>query len=175
MRVLVAYGSKMGGTAGLAEMIGSNLETAAFDVDVMPARAIKDMRSYEAVIIGGALYAGRWHKDTRSLVKRFRNDLVHPAVWFFASGPLDESAESQTIPPVPQIQKLMDLVHAKGYMTFGGRLPQDAKGFPASAMAKNHSGDWRDADHVARWSAEIADDLRKLPLHWSTATDQYAR
>ena len=31
---------------------------------------------------------------------------------------------------------MMEKVGAKGHVTFGGRLPADAKGFPASAMAK---------------------------------------
>ncbi|MGC2239437.1 MAG: flavodoxin domain-containing protein [Acidimicrobiia bacterium] len=174
MRILIAHGSKMGGTEGLAGMLGTDLTSAGFEVDVVPAAKVKDLRPYEAVIIGGALYAGRWHKDARSLVKRFQTDLVRQAVWFFASGPLDDSAEERTIPPVSQIQKLMDLVHAKGYMTFGGRLPADAKGFPASAMAKNHAGDWRDPEHVSAWADEIVNDLRSLPVHWDSPTGQPA-
>ena len=44
-------------------------------------------------------------------------------------------------------------------LTFGGRLEPDAKGFPASAMAKTKSGDWRDAEHVARWVDQVVDEL----------------
>ncbi|NNJ48591.1 MAG: hypothetical protein HKP18_12260, partial [Acidimicrobiia bacterium] len=57
MRVLVAYGSKMGGTKGLAEMVGTELEANGFQVDVMPARAVADLTPYGAVILGGALYS----------------------------------------------------------------------------------------------------------------------
>ncbi|MEZ5143227.1 MAG: hypothetical protein R2726_12020 [Acidimicrobiales bacterium] len=44
-------------------------------------------------------------------------------------------------------------------MTFGGRLPADAKGFPASAMAKDHAGDWRDHDQVQAWAGDVAREL----------------
>ena len=37
------------------------------------------------------------------------------------------------IPPVPQVQELLERIGARGHVTFGGRLPADAKGFPASA------------------------------------------
>jgi menaquinone-dependent protoporphyrinogen oxidase len=54
----------------------------------------------------------------------------------------------------------MDRVDSRDHATFGGRLAPDAQGFPASAMAKTNAGDWRDADHVGRWVASIAADLR---------------
>jgi menaquinone-dependent protoporphyrinogen oxidase len=44
-------------------------------------------------------------------------------------------------------------------VTFGGRLLPDASGFPASAMAKKNSGDWRDARHVGRWVSAVVDEL----------------
>ena len=38
MSVLVAYGSKRGGTRGLAEMVAQGLREEGFTVDVVPAR-----------------------------------------------------------------------------------------------------------------------------------------
>ncbi len=38
---------------------------------------------------------------------------------------------------------------------------RDAKGFPASAMATNSAGDWRDPQHVARWVGAIAAELEE--------------
>jgi menaquinone-dependent protoporphyrinogen oxidase len=43
--------------------------------------------------------------------------------------------------------------------TFGGRLSPDARGFPASAMAKQMSGDWRDEEQVRSWAKEITAEL----------------
>jgi menaquinone-dependent protoporphyrinogen oxidase len=160
MRVLVVYASKRGGTAGLAEHVGDDLRQSGMEVEVEPVEAVRSLAGYEAVIVGGALYAMRWVRAGRRFVKRNRTALRAVPVWMFSSGPLDDSAAKAEIPPTPSVRKLMDLAGARGHMTFGGRLTQDARGFPASAMAKKHAGDWRDPDHVARWVATIVDALQ---------------
>ncbi len=159
MRVLVAYGSKMGGTKGIAEMVGTELEGNGFHVDVIPARAVRDVASYDGVIVGGALYSLRWHKDARWFMKKHRVALQTKPVWLFSSGPLDDSAHQQELPPVRFVRKAMHQTHARGHITFGGRMPAEAGGFPAASMAKNNAGDWRDPDRVRMWAKQVAEDL----------------
>ena len=159
MRILVTYGSKMGGTAGLAQMVADDLIAGGHTAEVRPARPMNDLGIFDAVVVGGALYASRWHKDARRFVKRHAKILKPMPAYFFSSGPLDDSALEKEIPPTPQVAKLMTLVDGRSHATFGGRMPADAKGFPASAMARNNAGDWRDPDHVARWVRTILSDL----------------
>jgi menaquinone-dependent protoporphyrinogen oxidase len=161
MRVLVAYGSKMGGTMGIAQLVGDALADAGFQVDVRPAPEVADLDPYDAVVIGGALYTGRWHRQARRFVKRHTGSLRERPVWLFSSGPLNGSAVEQ-IPPVPQVQELVERIGARGHVTFGGRLSADAKRFPASAMAKTHAGDWRDPERIRGWAADVAMELRSL-------------
>lgn len=163
MSVLIAYGSKREGTAGLAGMLAEALRSRGLQVEVRPARDVDSVVGYEAVIVGGALYAGRWHRDAIRFAKKNARDLNGRPVWFFSSGPLDDSATKEEIPPVPRVQGLMDRVGARGHVTFGGRLTPDAQGFPASAMAKTKAGDWRDPDQVGDWAKSIADVLAVLP------------
>jgi menaquinone-dependent protoporphyrinogen oxidase len=85
--------------------------------------------------------------------------LIARPVFFFSSGPLDGSATQNDIPPTAQVKKLMGRVGATEHATFGGRLPADAKGFPASAMAKHLSGDWRDPEQVRAWARRLAASL----------------
>lgn len=160
MHVLVTYGSKMGGTRGLAEMIGHALQDEGMGVDVLPARDVVSPAGYDGVIVGGALYAGRWHKDARRFVKRHRKALAGTPVWLFSSGPLDDTALGEDIPPVRHVTEAASLVEARGHATFGGRLSPDARGFPASSMAKTMAGDWRDEAQVRDWSKRIAEELR---------------
>jgi menaquinone-dependent protoporphyrinogen oxidase len=161
MRVLVAYGSRMGGTRGIAELVGDALTDAGFQVDVRPAPEVSGLDPYDAVVIGGALYTGHWHRQARRFIKRHTGVLRERPVWVFSSGPLNGSA-AEEIPPVPQVQELLDRIGTRGHITFGGRLPADAKGFPASAMAKTHAGDWRDPERIQGWAAEVAMDLLSL-------------
>lgn len=160
MRILVTYGSTRGGTEGLAQMVADGLRAEGFDVDLLPPRQVRRLDGYDAVIVGGALYAFRWHKESRRFVKRHAAEIRQRPAFFFSSGPLDDSATQRDIPPVKGVKALMDQVGAREHVTFGGRLLPDARGFPASAMAKKLAGDWRDAGHVRQWTQTIASQLR---------------
>ncbi|MGO9152482.1 flavodoxin domain-containing protein [Mycobacterium sp.] len=161
MRVLVCFGSKRGGTAGLAVMIGDALTEAGHHAVVRSAKDGGELGGMDAVIVAGALYANRWHRDARRFVRRNTAELRGLSVWLVSSGPLDGSAEELDIPPTAQVAKLAGRVGARGHVTFGGRLEPDAKGFPASAMAKKRSGDWRNPAHVRRWVATVVSELER--------------
>jgi menaquinone-dependent protoporphyrinogen oxidase len=109
----------------------------------------------DAVVVGGALYMSRWHRDAVRFVKRHAAALRDLPVWFFSSGPLDDSARDGALAAVPQVQALAAAIEAKGHMTFGGRLQPDAKGFIAHRMAKTTAGDWRDPQQVREWVHQI--------------------
>lgn len=156
MRILITWGSKMGGTEGIARTLGEALTDAGHDVILGAAGARRDLAGIDAVVVGGALYANRWHGDARRFVLRHQDELRRVPLWMFSSGPLDDSAERQTIAPPPRVQALMELVGALGHTTFGGRLAADAKGFPARAMARDHAGDWRNPERIRAWGRELA-------------------
>jgi len=160
MRVLVTWGSKLGGTEGIARTVGDELRRDGLDVVLAPASEVRSLDGYDAAIVGGALYANRWHRAAHHLVTRHAGALRRMPVWLFSSGPLDDSADEKDIPPTREVSALMQSVGALGHRTFGGRLPEDARGFPAAAMAKTMSGDWRNTERIRIWAAELA---RRIP------------
>lgn len=160
IRVLVAHASERGGTAEIADWIGAALRQAGVEADVRPAGEVQDLDGYDAAVVGGALYEGRWHREARRFVRHHAGDLAHRPVWLFSSGPLDDTARERVIEPVAGVAKFAGRVHARGHATFGGRLAPDAKGFMASKIAKRMSGDYRDREQVAAWAAGIARELR---------------
>jgi menaquinone-dependent protoporphyrinogen oxidase len=159
MRVLVTFGSKRGGTEGIALTIAEALSEAGFESVALPFGQVKSLETYNAAIVGGSLYANRWPLRLRWFVKRHAAELRRMPVWFFSSGPLDDSAERQEIPPTQSVSKLIERVRARGHVTFGGRLAPDARGFPASAMARTRAGDWRSREHIRAWAIGIARTL----------------
>jgi menaquinone-dependent protoporphyrinogen oxidase len=159
MRVLVTWGSKRGGTEGIARIIGEELKQRGADVELLPAAKAARVAGFDAVVIGGSIYANRWHPTARRFVDRHESALRRIPVWFFSSGPLDDSAERESIAPTRQVQTLMARVGALGHATFGGRLAPDTRGFPASAMAKTHAGDWRQPARIRAWASEVASQL----------------
>ena len=163
MRVLVAYGSKRGGTRGIAWELHDALVERGLDVDVASVDDVRVVGTYDAAVIGSSLYAMRWRPSVRRFVKRNAETLRAMPVWLFSSGPLDASAVEREIAPVRQVRALIARVGARGHQTFGGRLAGDAQGFPASAMAKKHAGDWRDDGQIRAWAGEIAETLTPAP------------
>jgi menaquinone-dependent protoporphyrinogen oxidase len=158
-RALVVFGSKRGGTAGLAQMVGAELQHYGWEVGVQDAAQPADLRGVDLVVIGGALYMNRWHKAARSFARRREPALRTIPVWLFSSGPLDDSAASGDIAPVAQVQEIARRLEARGHMTFGGRLAADAKGLGARALAKKCAGDYRSPAQVADWVKQIVHEL----------------
>jgi menaquinone-dependent protoporphyrinogen oxidase len=164
IRVLVAYASERGGTAEIAGWIGAALRRAGVEAEVRPAGEVADLEGYDAAVVGGALYEGRWHREARRFVRHHASGLAHRPVWLFSSGPLDHTAREHAIDPVPGVAKFAGRLDARGHATFGGRLTSDAKGFLAPKIAKRMSGDYRDREQVAEWATGIARELRSITV-----------
>ncbi|MEV5312443.1 flavodoxin domain-containing protein [Streptomyces sp. NPDC052610] len=159
-KVLVAYGTTNGSTARIAETVADVLRTRGLTVETAPAGAVDDVTPYDAVVVGGALYAGRWHKDARRFVRRHRRALAERPLWLFSSGPLDSSAGERNIAPVPGVRRVMVRLDAQEHITFGGCLEEGARGFVARMILRDgRGGDFRDFPGIERWAARVADEM----------------
>lgn len=163
MRVLVVHGSSRGGTAGLAAMIGDALARRGFETTVAAAAEIDELTGYDAVIVGGALYNNRWHPDATTFVHRLRGVLQGLPVWFFSSGPLDDSARSGALAPVPQVRELARVTDVRGHITFGGVLAHRPTGRLAGLFSYGPAGDWRDPRQVEEWVGRVELQLSSSP------------
>jgi menaquinone-dependent protoporphyrinogen oxidase len=163
MTVLVAYATVGGSTAEIAEWIADELQAAGLDTRLSPAAEVEQVGGYEALVLGGAMYAAGWHVDARKFAKRFGRDFAGRPVWLFSSGPLDDSADAGDLPPSPQVEIAMRALRAVGHTTFGGRLTEEAHGWlglVARRMAsEGHAGDFRNPQRVRAWARSIAHDL----------------
>ncbi|KUN89081.1 flavodoxin [Streptomyces bungoensis] len=158
--VLVAYGTTNGSTARIAETVAGVLRTRGLTAEARPAPSVADVEAYDAVIVGGALYAGRWHRHARRFVRRHRRALAARPVWFFSSGPLDASAAERDIPPVPGVRRARDRLGVAGHVTFGGCLEEGAQGRLARMILRDgRGGDFRDFPAIEAWAARVAGEL----------------
>ncbi|WP_405577165.1 flavodoxin domain-containing protein [Streptomyces sp. NBC_01092] len=159
-KVLVAYGTTNGSTAQIAEAVAGVLRKEGLTAEALPAGSVARVEPYDAVVVGGGLYAGRWHKDARRFLRRHRRDLAERPLWLFSSGPLDPSAAERDIPPVPGLKRAMTRFDVNGHVTFGGCLQEGAKGWVARMIVKNgKGGDFRDFAQIEDWARTVADEL----------------
>ncbi|NIV37101.1 MAG: flavodoxin, partial [Anaerolineae bacterium] len=89
-KILVAYATKYGATAEIAERIGQVLREAGLEADVQAADRAGDLGQYGAVVLGSAVYIGQWRKEAARFLKENETTLVEKPVWIFSSGPTGE-------------------------------------------------------------------------------------
>src|SRR6059058_1597122 len=86
-RVLIAYATKHGSTREVAERVAERLRAHGLDVEVQATGGIRELDDYGAVVLGGALYMGRWHDAARGFLKRHRTKLAAMPVAVFGMVP----------------------------------------------------------------------------------------
>ncbi len=159
-RVLVAYGSRHGATAGIAEQIGTSLREDGIDAVVLPADEVTDVRGYDGVVLGGSLYAGHWSSKARRCGERNAEYLRHRPVWLFSSGPVDSSTEQQDVPPVRAVAREMERLGAREHITFGGSITARTPGLIARTLVRRgKGGDFRNPKRIQAWAHHIGAEL----------------
>jgi menaquinone-dependent protoporphyrinogen oxidase len=157
-RILVAYASKLGSNGEIAEFIAETLRTAGHDAVAHPAREVRSLQGWNAVVLGSAIYAAHWQKDARRFTTRLREGLTARPLWLFSSGPLDPRLARADLPITPHGLEVTEGLGAIAHHTFGGRLVADAPIDP-QVLATHPIGDFRDWEAIRAYAVEIADAL----------------
>lgn len=136
-------------------MVAEALVERGVEAEVGPAAEVDEVEGYDGIIVGGALYNGRWHQDATAFVGRHLDVLRATRVWFFSSGPLDDSARSGALAAVPQVRDLARETDVCGHVTFGGYLEPRSPGWLSGLLSYGRPGDYRDPAQVAEWVDRI--------------------
>jgi menaquinone-dependent protoporphyrinogen oxidase len=162
LRVLVTYATRHASTAEIAEAIGHVLSATetADTVDVLPVEDVDDVQEYDAVLLGSAIYDGRWLKPARQFVHANTEQLRNRPVWLFSSGPIGDPLVPHT--DVREVTALAELIQARGHKLFAGQLRvAELQLAERSRMRQVHGveGDYRDWNTIAAWASEVADSI----------------
>jgi len=164
VRVLVAVASRHGGTEEIGSVIADALRDAGHDVDEREPADVALVDPYEAVVLGSAVYNGRWLPEARELAQRAATPLSRRQVWLFSSGlaTLPASAANSPI----EMRDLTERLAARGHRKFAGRLDRSVLSFAERTIisaARGRDGDYRDLDAVRAWGDAIAAELGSAP------------
>ena len=75
-KILVAYASRAGSTAGVADAIGKTLSEGGAQVEVRPMTDVKDLTPYRAVVAGSAIQNKQWLPEAMQFIRGHREELA---------------------------------------------------------------------------------------------------
>lgn len=165
--ILVTYASKYGATREIAEKIGEGLSLAGLGVDVLPVTSVRQVDQYRAVIMGSAIYIGKWQKDAEVFLKENEARLAKRPVWLFSSGPSGEGnpldlVDGALLPS--NLKPIVERIKPKEVTIFHGNIDlgkiNGMEKFAVKNVVKKPFGDYRDWNMIKNWTNQIAASLK---------------
>ena len=165
-QVLVAYATRYGATAEIAERIGQELRQAGLRAEVLPVDRVGELAAYRAVVLGSAVYAGQWRKEAAAFLEANERALAERAVWLYSSGPTGEGDPAALMKGwrFPEaLQPIADRIRPRDVAFFHGLLDLKKLNLAEKLIVKALKasvGDFRDWEAITAWATGIAETLK---------------
>ena len=165
-KVLVAYASKYGATAEIAEKIGEVLKQEGLQADVLPVKSIKNLGEYKAAVIGSAVYIANWYKGASNFLKKHQKALAGMPVWIFSTGPASKGDPVELLKgwKYPNgIKPIIESIKPRDTAVFHGNINVAKMNFLEKWMikqVKSEYGDFRDWEAITKWAKGIAEAVK---------------
>jgi menaquinone-dependent protoporphyrinogen oxidase len=166
MKFLVAYASKYGATAEIAQIIGEELEKRRYEVEVKSVEDVHSLDGYDAFVIGSAVYAGGWMKSGAKFLRSNRDTLAGHPVWLFSSGPTGEGDPNEIMDGwnfPDNLQSSLKKIKPRDIILFHGKIDLESLSFTEKMIVKSVKatvGDFRDWLVIRGWVRRIDLDLK---------------
>jgi menaquinone-dependent protoporphyrinogen oxidase len=157
-KMLVASSSRHGATHELARKLATTLAEQGAAVDVRHMEDVDTVFPYDALVLGSAVYMGRWTPEARSFVEEHAGGITTRPTWLFSSGPIGDYAGAEPF----DAEGLMKVTGAREHHLFGGRLELSALGLRERVLTRLlhvPAGDYREWAAAAAWATAIARTL----------------
>ena len=160
-RVLVTYASKYGSTGGVADAIGKELCSKGGATDVLMMGNVKNISSYQAVVIGSAIYKGKWMSEAMDFIKDNRDILRRiPVAYFLVCMTLLQPTDEKRAKVLSYMDPILEGVpeiKPVGIGTFAGAMDYSNLSWINQKMIKSKGipeGDFRDWNAIRAWARE---------------------
>jgi menaquinone-dependent protoporphyrinogen oxidase len=185
MHVLVTAASRHEASGDIAVAIAHRLAELGLKVDARPIEDVSSLEGYDAVVLGSAVYVGRWLNTARTFAEHHAGELTARPLWLFSSGPLGPPENLMPAQEPADIPSMMKLTGARGHRVFAGRLDLRRLGLAERTIVRRvhaPAGDSRDwdaievfADEIARWLLPVVEYDRDLELSFGGSPAKTSR
>jgi menaquinone-dependent protoporphyrinogen oxidase len=169
-RILVAYASRAGSTAEVAEAIGRTLRDGGREVDVRPVQELEDLAGYDGLVLGSAIWAGKPLPEALQFATTNRDALERMPVAYFALCEIlrDDNPETR-MRAQPYLDPLRSIKEPVAAELFAGKKDYSAVHpllrpllvWVMVHLFKSPEGDWRDWARIRTWAEEVGARLRE--------------
>jgi len=167
--ILVTFATRYGSTQEVAEQIAAALRENGLAVEIQPARQVRTLEGYRAVVLGAPLYIGQWIKDARRFLARHQAALAKCPVALFSLGPTRSDEEEWQGVHTQMDKQLAKYPWLKPVAVelFGGKYDPAKLRFPDSLLATlpasplhgMPASDLRDKEAIRTWASSLAAKL----------------
>ncbi len=172
IKILVAYATTHGSSQEVAETVAKCLHESGCEAEIQPAKQVKTLDGYDAVVLGAPLYMFKLHKDAFRFLSRFKDSLLKGiSVAVFAGGPFGE-----VTPQIwEEVRQNLDKELAReswlkpvSVLVVGGKFDPNSLRFPYNlipAMKQQPASDFRDWEAIRRWASALAAQIQLAKSH----------
>jgi menaquinone-dependent protoporphyrinogen oxidase len=160
-KVLVTYASKYGSTGGVADAIGKELCSKGMAADVVLIKNVRNVSSYQGVVIGSAIYMGKWMSEAADFVKKNKDSLRQvPVAYFLVCMTLSQPTEKKQAEVLSYMDPVLQAVpeiKPVGIGTFAGALDYNNLSWLNEKILKSKGtpeGDFRDWNAIRAWARD---------------------
>ena len=158
-KILVAYATRTGSTAEVAEAIAQHLCAAGTEADVLPVADVRDIGAYAAVVLGSAVRYVEWLPEMHDFLAEHRARLSDRPVAFFTLHMLALGDTPEAIAErAKYTAKARELVQPLDEVFFEGKIdPARLSLFDRLAvqLVKSPVGDRLDWDRINAWADNL--------------------
>jgi menaquinone-dependent protoporphyrinogen oxidase len=121
-KILITYASMTGSTVEVAQAVGEEIARGGLQVEILPISQVKDLVSYDAVVVGAPMIMG-WHRTASGFLKKHRGDFQRiPLAVFVMAMSLTKTGETSVQGvPVYLDEKLPKAPEKEGSLSFRER------------------------------------------------------
>ncbi len=160
MRILVTAASKHGATGEIAQAIATELSAEGITAEARAITDVATLEGYDAVVLGSAVYVGKWMSEAKDFVALHADELRKRPVWLFSSGPLGVQPKP-TEDPV-DVAPMLEATGAREHRLLVGSLDHAKLGMGERLVVRAVRapyGDFRDPATIREWAHHIAQSL----------------
>jgi menaquinone-dependent protoporphyrinogen oxidase len=162
-RVLVAYASKAGSTAEVADAIGKRLADTGLAVDVRRARNVRSVDGYAAVIVGSAIRAGQWLSEASGFVKTHREALAaRKTAYFTLCMTLQQDTPEHREKVAAYLKPVREILEPDKIEFFAGKMEYRKLALAPRLIVKGMKvpeGDFRNWDAIGAWADALGNEM----------------